>query len=463
MKTFFPIALALLPLTGCSHPLRPGQSDVPLGLKARPGVFSDINPRWSHDGRRIAFLRATPDRKMQLHVIDYALTQSLGRPQAQLASELLCPDRPYSPALQRYNSPDTLVWSPHDRSIAFERLEWFTLGENERLPGTGLWSFDTTTHDVQPLAVHSSAYKDLFYYYHAPQWSPDGRYFAFVGEGINGQRVIFVRPLPQNAKEVMPRFDNYQDSDWPAWRPDNYQNGTEKERETKRKQEIRRETPTGIEQRGTRREQSGVKQPSLLAFRQGIIHALATPTTETLRLLSPGNTARASARELWRMRAESLRPLLKDYRPELAIAPRVGHLVWSPDGCKLAFTLTPDANDYTLYALWIMNSDGTRAHRISPADDNGYLAPVWIDNSHLGALSPQHGKFDAVVLSLLDGHKRALGTIAASDCDWSPDRSQIVYALPPDTQARPSNITTLRLFRTGITLSEQISANFRKK
>ena len=206
---FFPIALALLLLTGCSRSLRPGQSDVPPGLKARPGVFSDINPRWSHDGKRIAFLRATPDRKVQLHIIDYALTTSLGQPQALLAAELLCPDRPYSPALQRYNSPDTLAWSPHDRSIAFERLEWFILGENERLPGTGLWSCDTTTHNVQPLAAHSSAYKDLFYYYHAPQWSPDGRYFAFVGEGINGQRVIFVRPLQQNTKEVMPRFDNY--------------------------------------------------------------------------------------------------------------------------------------------------------------------------------------------------------------------------------------------------------------
>ena len=427
MKMFFPIALALLLLTGCSRSLRPGQSDVPPGLKARPGVFSDINPRWSHDGKRIAFLRATPDRKVQLHIIDYALTTSLGQPQALLAAELLCPDRPYSPALQRYNSPDTLAWSPHDRSIAFERLEWFILGENERLPGTGLWSCDTTTHNVQPLAAHSSAYKDLFYYYHAPQWSPDGRYFAFVGEGINGQRVIFVRPLQQNTKEVMPRFDNYQDSDWPAWRPDEHQNKT------------------------------------VLAFRQGIIHAMATPTTETLRLLSPGNTARASAREIWRMRAESLRPLLKDYRPELAIAPRAGHLVWSPDGRKLAFTLTPDANDYTRYALWIMNSDGSRAHRISPADGRGYLAPVWIDNSHLGALSPQHGKFDVITLSLLDSHKRILGTIAGSDCDWSPDRRRIVYALPQDTQARPFNITTLRLFRTGITLSEQISANFRRK
>ena len=424
------VLLTLLWLTGCGRSLKPGQEDIPPGLHAHPGMFTDVNPRWSHDGSRIAFLRATRDRKMQLTLISSTLKQ----PTAPAPAELLCPDRPYSPALQRYNSPDTLLWSPDDRHLAFERIEWFTLEDKERLPGTSLWTLDITTHALQPLAVHSSKYKDLFYYYHAPQWSPDGRYLAFVGEGINGQRALFIRPLQQQSAEVVtPRFDTYQDSDWPVW-------------QTTKPKSARKEGDRALVR----------LKPPLLAFRQGIVHATATPPTETLRLLSPGSTVKTSSREIWRMRAETLRPFLPDYRPQRAIAPRSGHLVWSPDGRRMAFTLTPNANDYTRYALWVVNSDGTGARRVSPPDGNGYLAPVWIDNSHLGALSPRRSKFDVVTLSLRGaGHKHLLGTIASSDCDWSPDRSQIVYALPPDTRTRPASATTLHLFRTSLSLSDE--------
>ncbi len=242
--SLFPVPCSLL--FGCARPPKPGLSDVPPGVRKVTGVYVDVNPRWSHDGKRIAFLRSTTDRKMQLQVTNGSLKQV----QALFAPELLCPDRPYSPQLQRYSSPDTLAWSPDDRLIAFERTDWFLFEDGERLPGTGLWSFDTQTRAVQPLALHAPTYKNLFYFYHTPQWSPDSRYLAFVGEGINGQRVVFTRSLAlQNPKAVTPRFDTYADSDWPVW-----QEG-EEEKET--------EEGTGNREQGTEEEKTKDAQSAI--------------------------------------------------------------------------------------------------------------------------------------------------------------------------------------------------------
>src|SRR5262249_36048908 len=158
-----------------------------------------------------------------------------------------------------------------------------------------------------------------------PQWSPDGRYVAFVGEGVNGQKAIFLRCLAgQSAKEVTPRFDNYENSDWPTWEP------------WPRRRASMKTTPA---------------RPPGLIFRQGVLPAFPSPI-ETLRLLRPGN---AEGGQLWRVTAAR-------------VALRVGHLAWSPDGTRLALTLTPSATEFERYQVWEMNRDGTGARRVSPAN-----------------------------------------------------------------------------------------------
>ncbi len=411
-----PALALLLLLSGCTRSPDPGAQEVPPGLHAPPGVFADINPRWSHDGREIAFLRATPDRYLQLYVADAALT----RPLPQLEAELVSPDRPYNPSLRRYVSPDTLAWSPDDRQIAFARMEWFTFDNGEHLSGTGLWALDRRLGRVTPLALHPRRYRSAFYFYHTPQWSPDGRYLAFVGEGINGQRVLFIHPLTgQRAQEVTPHFDNYEDSDWPAWEPG---------------------APTV----------SRAEAPALL-YRQGVQRTPAVPPTETLRLIRPGSIGGGTG-EVWRITAGQYARLLPPSRyAGQPVAPRAGHPAWSPDGRYLAFTLTPDANDFTRYELWVMRRDGTGARRVSPEDGRGYFAPVWIDGGRLGALSPRGRRFAVVTVDITSRTACSLGTIDSADCDWSPDRSRIVYAGPASSAATPApGPTTLRLFETGL-------------
>ncbi len=402
----FLLAIGLILTSGCAKRTPAGSQDIPYDRIVNTGNYVDINPRYSHDGKRIAFLRETPDRKIQLHLSD----AQLNRPVPLMAAELLCPDRPYSPDRARYNSPDTLSWSPNDRQIAFERIEWFTFDDGERLPGTGLWTFDMINGHVKPLAIHAEHYKSLFYYYHYPSWSPDGRYLAFEGEGVNGQRVIFTRTSAlQKVRDILPRFDNYEDSDWPTWSPQlSKSDGT----------------------------------PSL-CFRQSIFHPMAAPATETIRLLSPGKSFSMHS-ELWRWSP-------KNHLNDKSRSVRAGHFTWEKSGQRLAFTLTPDPIKFNKYEIWTMEQNGTNSRRVSPADGRGYIAPVWIDKDYLGALRPHGNRYDLVTINLMSGHAKLLMSIPTSDCDWSPDRKYIVYASPrshgkPD----PAEPTTLRILETNL-------------
>jgi dipeptidyl aminopeptidase/acylaminoacyl peptidase len=401
----------------CGRAKLQGAEDVPPGTKLSPGIFVDVAPRWSHDGKKIVFLRCTTDRKFQL----YAATSDLFQASPLLQPEVVSPDRPYKTGRTGYRAADGPAWSPNDDKIGFSRIEWHTFENGERLPGTALWTYDTRTGKSAPLAIHPEKYTGAFYYYRSLTWSPDGKYIAFVGVGVQGQAALFVRSLAGTKPVVeTPRYDQYGDSGWPAWS----------------------------------------LQRHALVFRQGILRASTADPIETLRLISPSGT---EARRLFATTPQRFREKLLPAKPNSEfdeddrqdIAPRIAGISWSPDGSHIAFTLTPDPMAPESYKVCVIATEGTASIKVvSPNDGHGYQYPVWIDNKTIGGLKTAKEGFDAMSLPLDTRQQaRVLCHVPTDDLDWSPDRRHIVCAEASKTEAgktKPATLTTLRVYETGL-------------
>ena len=356
---------------------------------------------------------------MQLFVADPDLTEI----SPLLEPELLSPDRDFGSERARFTAPNVLVWSPDDHHIAFPRMDWFTFDDGERLPGAGLWSLDVRNGRVVPLAVHPPKYRSQFYTYRSPQWSPDSRYISYVGEGINGQCVLYVRAIAaQSSQEVPPRFDEYEDSDGATWEPQTL--------------------------------------PPALVYRRKIRRSWQSPTTDTLRRLIPGSVESAGSGELTRITTPQLyRTLTGNEQPTIAakypaaytqMAPRIGSLVISPDGQRILFAVSPAPLDSTKCQIAVYDRSTNRVRFLASNQKRGYFAPVWIDNRRFGALATNGNKFDVMLCRFSGETPLRLGTIESSDCDWSPDRSRVVYASRLDKSDRK---TSLEILSTGLFIS----------
>jgi hypothetical protein len=398
---------------GCRRTL-PGTAELPPGITKAEGLFQDIAPRWSHDGKQIAFLRRTTDRRYQLFVA----SPDLSNPRPLLEPELINPDRPFRSGLSGTHAPERLEWSPDDRQIIFSRSEWFTFDDGQKMPGTGLWICDVRARTAQPLAVHKKDYEGSFYYFRSPQWSPDARRVAFIGEGVNGESALFVREMPaESAVFDKPRFDQYEDVDWPVWSPD-----------------------------GKR-----------LLFRQGILRAFTADGVETLRVISPGGT---EARSLLEITPVSFEAALNaattrtsdDPSPLPDVAPRICGAGWSPTEEEFVVALTPGASPPETSSVWVIKSGEPLPKRsASPWDGRSYFAPVWAKKGTIAALRTAGEGYEVVELrrhnSGLPAVPRILCKLPSDNFDWSPSQQHIVCSIP--TNGRPSAPTTLRVFQTG--------------
>lgn len=378
------LCLLLLVLCGCGCRRNlPGTHDLPPGVHKIAGVFHDLDPRFSPDGRRIAFYRETADRRLQLMLTD----PTLHRPVAMLKPELLEPDKGFYTDRCSWRAPESLAWSPNSRYLLIPRPEWYKFPDGERLPGTGIWLLDLKSGALKPAAIHPHKYTNIFYTYRSQSWSPDGKYFAFIGQGIDGETALYVVPFwAEPPRKVVPRFDRYEAADWPVW---------------------------------------SKTTPDRLVYRQGILRSATADPIETLRILEPGGAAHGS---IFAMTPTDFRPLLHR-TPTGGILPRISAPKWSPDGRWIAFALSPNSLDPKMSEIWIVRVEGSGARRVSPLDGRGYLCPEWLSNNRLTALRPDKGDYEVVEIGR-DGQTVAIGRIGSTDFDFSPDRRSVVYADP---------------------------------
>lgn len=425
------ILLLCLGLSCRKAPLA-GEAELPPHVVRTPGVFQDVAPRWSHDGKQIAFLRRTTDRHFQLCVAN----ADLSRITPLLEPEIINPDRPYRPSRAGWRAPEGPVWSPDDRKILFPRVEWMTFPNGETLPGTGLWVYDILTRRAEPVAIHPKRYEGKYYLLRSPSWSPDGKRIAFLGEGLHGETALFVRALDDAKPETAAgRYDTYEDVDWPVW------------------------SPVG----------------NRLVFRQGLLRNLTADPLETLRLISPGGR---EARRLFAtnpIRYEEIMGANRSLKTERRfatdtsldpIAPRITGIAFSPDGQHLAISIAEDVSKPATYSLWLLpvdTEDTSMAVAASgPLEVRGLFALLWIDHQSIGALRYQ-GEGEGIEVVLIDwiapsgdsSRPRRLCQLPSDDMDWSPDRRLIVCASPKATEMSPNKAapqvrTTLQIVTTGL-------------
>ena len=349
------------------------------------GEFRDISPVWSHNGSKIAFVRAYSSGTQQLMVTSADLTNinALNLP------EVVSPDREYSSDLRRYNCPNTIAWSPDDRYIAHERLRSFKLDSGETLPGSDLWQINVASGSESKLAAHTKKDFDPVCYFRYPSWSPNGKYLSFTAEGMNWQRFIYVKPLaPLADATVTPRFDEYSESDWPVW--------------------------------------ANSASNAKLYFRQSIIFPLVAPSVETIRYLEPGRAEIASAGESLRLKSKA--QYAQGRLVGKAIQLRISHITPSLNDKLLAYSIANDPTNFNSYSVWICESGSTNPIRVTPLTTSGYLAPVWIDDSSLGAVRVSGKSCDAVILNRFTHKSKFVCALPTADLSWSPDRSRIICA-----------------------------------
>ena len=105
-----------------------------------------------------------------------------------------------------------------------------------------------------------------------------------------------------------------------------------------------------------------------------------------------------------------------------------GSITPSPNDKLLAYSIANDPTNFNSYSVWICESGSTNPIRVTPLTTSGYLAPVWIDDSSLGAVRVSEKSCDAVILNRFTHKSKFVCALPTADLSWSPDRSRIICA-----------------------------------
>ncbi len=156
-----------------------GQDRLQLTVAPMQAVF----PRWSPDGRQIAFHAFVPGKPWQI----YTIPAEGGTP-VEIAPE------GHSEA-----DPD---WSPDGNSLVFGSLPWL---ETSTPQAVHIYILDFTTHRISSLPGSQGLF--------SPHWSPDGRYIASLSS--DSQRIMLFDFKTQKWSELVHIVASY-----PTWSHD---------------------------------------------------------------------------------------------------------------------------------------------------------------------------------------------------------------------------------------------------
>lgn len=355
------LALSLCGLTSCEKRIK-----APVDLSHIPYV--DIAPRWSHNGKRICFIRQYETGFMRLYVTDDALNRTT--PLTPLFR--LDNNRKFRPDYAQWMAREGPAWSANDRFIAYQKGGWNEI-DKKKIRCVNIYRVSLSGDLNTPLAIHGKDFKGTLTYYRSIVFSPDGRHFAFMGDGEQDESDVFLREFPiTNPDDTIPLYDRYADTDFPSWSP-----------------------------HGNR-----------LAYRQGILRNLTCNRMEELYTIPIGY-------------AKFRRYVIPRKLPQ-----RIVGIVWNPDGNSILLTLANDPLDVQTYSLWTVKLSTGKFKRISYNDGSGYFGCSYLTNDYIGALRYRNGNIEAVGINPQNRVTREIASVTSPDVDWSSSAHALVWSDP---------------------------------
>ncbi len=355
-----------------------GSSAAPLRLTTDPAA--DSAPRWSPDGKSIAFVRATDDDDTIM------LTSALGGAERKIAA--------FPAAVQA-----SIAWSPDSK--------WLAVAAGARDGVTALRLVSVDTGESRALTTPPSWSRGDF----DPEFSPDGRSLAFVRErGMNVEELWVLALSDSFEARGEPRkvLGDGRKNHNPRWSADGreliFSSGELALAAMYRIPADGSGAPVRIEAPG-----DGVTEPALSASR----HRLAFART----FRSAG---------IWRFDIQS-----KGGVPKELIASsssfRDVFPQYSPDGRKIVFY----SNRTGLTQIWMSNSDGAQPVQLTSMTGTTTGTPRWSpDGRWISFDSNSGGNWQIYMIAAGGGRPVAvtIGDMTNVVSSWSRDGKWIYFS-----------------------------------
>lgn len=382
-------------------------SEVPFRLTSDPAF--DLSPRWSPDGRTVAFLRILPSSRLAVILIP-----ALGGQERTLATFRSVRRDAFGGGINNAALPG-LSWSPDGKWLAAPGIVE-SAGIADRI-----WLVSVETGELHPITTPpEGSFGDM-----DPAFSPDGTAIVFGRTDGNQNAKFLLRqqlrsdatpdgpPIELSGGELLPSS--------PAWTPDGKEilfatNSRRSKRPAYRVSALGKSTPVPIPQLGT-----GISALALSRTGNRIVWAQGAIDPNIWRVDLTGlNSQEVVARE--KFASSTSREAFPQY---------------SPDGSQIAFYSNRGGH---IQQVWICRADGSLPMQLTTmrADLNG--TPRWSpDGKTISFDSSQAGgAYQVFTVSSNGGRPKQLTTVDVNYAsNWSRDGRWIYFA---STHAGTTNV-----------------------
>ncbi len=385
-----------------------GSSATPLRLTSDPAT--DVRPKWSPDGNRIAFIRSNRETDAVM------LTSALGGTERRLTE--------FPTAVEA-----GLSWSPDGK--------WLAVAAGNHAGGTALRLVSVETGESRTLTTPPATSGGDF----DPSFSPDGRFLAFVRDhGMNVEE-LWTLPLSKSFEPAgSPKkiLADGKRNHGPAWNADGseliFSSGETAQAGMYRIPADGSAPPTRIDSLG-----DGVSEPVL----SGSSHRLAfTRTFRSASIWRFDTEGKGSAPKQW-IASSSFRDVFPQY---------------SPDGSKIAFY----SNRTGANQIWTCNADGSQPVQLTSMTGNTTGTPRWSpDGQWISFDSNSGASWQIYVVDARGGKPVQMtnGEMTNVVASWSRDGQWIYFTSKRSGTAEVWKIHAPSGARSGIETPLQVTRN----